>query len=75
MMLKLFPSIVEKVNVSLTEKEYTILKSFNRMVKSHGNYISQDKYVLNHSETVGLKKDLLMLCKNIMTRYTNQKIL
>ena len=65
MMLKLFPSIVEKVTVSLTEKEYTILKSFNQMNKSYGNYISQDKYVLNHSDLVGLKERLT----NVVQKY------
>jgi uncharacterized protein (TIGR02466 family) len=64
-MYKLFPSIVEKANVSLNQKEYDTLKSFNRMIKSHGNYISQDKYVLNHSELVGLKKRLT----NVVQKY------
>ena len=65
MMLKLFPSIVEKVTISLTEKEYTALKSFNQMIQSYGNYITTEKQVLNHPDLSELKKRLT----NVVQKY------
>lgn len=38
------------------EKEY--LKTFNSMIKSYGNYISEEKYVLNSENLISLKSKI-----------------
>lgn len=68
MMYNLFPSVVEKSHVSIDEKELTTLKSFNHMIKSVGNYNSQDKYVLNHLDLSSLKKRLT----DVVQKYHNK---
>ena len=68
MIHKLFPTIVfqDSLNDQITEKEIEHLKSFNDIIKSHGNFISIDKRILDDPNLLNLKKKFEYKLKNYL---------
>jgi uncharacterized protein (TIGR02466 family) len=57
---ELFPTIVsqESLKDNILEEEKQNLKNFNSMIKSYGNYISEEKYILNNVKFLNLKNKI-----------------
>jgi uncharacterized protein (TIGR02466 family) len=68
MIHKLFPTIVtqDSLKDQITEKEIEYLKSFNDMIKSHGNFISLEKRILDDQNLLSLKKKFEHKLKNYL---------